>query len=123
MTPAEDAHRLWIQRLWVQYDLMERVAASRLTDEWGDPTLELGGWDAAEDYPIPVYRSVHSPSAEDVELNFEEPVFRGLSTPDPQEALDEMRARASVEGPDSVEAIWLTRMPPLIRRQNACIGF
>jgi len=73
-----------------------------------------------DDFDVPVYRSLGSFSsgtgisprftADDLEADFEPPVYRGMGAPAP--------APASAAPELDAEA-WLAAMPPLIRRQRA----
>eukprot|EP00966_Prymnesium_polylepis_P102912 2383925-Prymnesium_polylepis.1 len=63
----------------------------------------------------PVYRS----------LGGDAPVYRGFAAApsgNAFEGMDAMRSAAASDGPESVDPLWLSRMPPLLSRQNAFNG-
>jgi len=135
-----DAHRDWLMRLREEYDSLRSVASEgtvsgreeadapapalpRALQEDYQPTPRYGGQGAREQLVIqsmlalevedaPVYRGIGAQIAPHVDYGT--PLAGSCF-----EGMDSMRARAASQGPDSVDQLWLSRMPPLITRQSA----
>lgn len=126
---AHDQHRDFILRLREEYDSL-RVCAENHESVRSPPVQEP----AQQLLRAPVRRpSWASAVLEDDDL---EPVYRSIgghmdTTPlcndgaiiaatNCFEGMDAMRSAATSRGPDSVDEIWLSRMPPLLTRQRGC---
>lgn len=147
--PKPEQHAMhcdWIARMREEYDSM-REDSLRESLDLGDVATPFsssssssysptGAYVYADDEDVaPVYRSlggmdpIYDAALDDAD--FDAPVYRSLgglnlledSIPTPAEgmldALGELRAQARGVGLQAVDGIWLSKMPPLLSRQQA----